>query len=709
VFIALGNFPGGGSIYDRPFVVDAWVVVRDLSNLFFILILLYIAIKIILGLSGADGKKMIARVIIVALLINFSMFFTYVVIDSSNVLALIFYNKIVTVVTANGAEYEKVGGESDISGALIGKLMLNKITDPAMNEAAKAITIPGAFSSVATIGLGTLGISIALMTMGGALFLLAIFIFIIIILAFLNRIVTLIILTIFSPFALMSSTIPILNKVEFVGWEDWTKRLLKTAFFAPIFMFMIYLIFLLINSSLLENIVDTSNGNFINKILSLVFGLSVVLALLYVALKFAFTASGKAGEMVVKAGKAALVVGAAVATAGAGLAISGAVGGAASKVLSNTGIQRAAALGDKGAQFKLLAASKLKKVDFTEVIHGVTGGKMRSGAVSKIGEFTGINTKGGYEGIVERKVKSTREMSELVKTKMTDRETREYMAEGGNEYDRNKKTFENNHKNEREEYYKKKEEEKEAHLENMEKTSGGEMDRDATEKAFNENYTKNHPEPMRFEEIYGAKPENTAQLNNFRMKTFQENLGNKGSLMGSMAPGEYGKEKFARELEKEISQMKDVSNLLEKSTKELEGIHEVLEEGVRSGYMNGNKESGFTPTEKLETQLALLTATANQQKADLEVLIKQGDKDKAEKTATSLANTNTKIAKLQELKTGQEKASQLQTATYKLRKDKNQLMKEQSGTGKQAEKKKEGTAPKTPPTPTPTPTTSTPK
>ena len=75
------------------FISIAWGIVRDLSNIFFILALLYIAIQTILGM-GHETKKMIVHVIIMALLINFSMFFTKVVIDSSNVLALIFYNKI---------------------------------------------------------------------------------------------------------------------------------------------------------------------------------------------------------------------------------------------------------------------------------------------------------------------------------------------------------------------------------------------------------------------------------------------------------------------------------------------------------------------------------------------------------------------------------------------------------------------------------------
>jgi hypothetical protein len=86
------------------FISTGWAVVRDLSNLFFIVGLLWIAFQTILGMGGHGTKEMIGKIIIMALLINFSMFFTNVIIDSSNILASIFYNKIeVTTKKADGS------------------------------------------------------------------------------------------------------------------------------------------------------------------------------------------------------------------------------------------------------------------------------------------------------------------------------------------------------------------------------------------------------------------------------------------------------------------------------------------------------------------------------------------------------------------------------------------------------------------------------
>ena len=62
-----------------------WGAVRDVANIFFILMLLYVAIKTVLSLNVTDNKRLVGVIIIVALLINFSLFTTKVVIDASNI------------------------------------------------------------------------------------------------------------------------------------------------------------------------------------------------------------------------------------------------------------------------------------------------------------------------------------------------------------------------------------------------------------------------------------------------------------------------------------------------------------------------------------------------------------------------------------------------------------------------------------------------
>jgi hypothetical protein len=91
------GFSLSSNMYDYDtvtFIGDGWRIVRDLSNIFFIFILLYAAIGLILKLHHFDAKGIIAKVIIIGLLVNFSLFFTRIVIDASNVLARVFYNEI---------------------------------------------------------------------------------------------------------------------------------------------------------------------------------------------------------------------------------------------------------------------------------------------------------------------------------------------------------------------------------------------------------------------------------------------------------------------------------------------------------------------------------------------------------------------------------------------------------------------------------------
>src|SRR3989338_7596079 len=82
------------NMYKAGFIEKIWRVVRDFANIFFILILLYAAFQIMLDLGHGGGKKIIASVILIALLVNFSLFFTKIVIDSSNIVGLIFFNRI---------------------------------------------------------------------------------------------------------------------------------------------------------------------------------------------------------------------------------------------------------------------------------------------------------------------------------------------------------------------------------------------------------------------------------------------------------------------------------------------------------------------------------------------------------------------------------------------------------------------------------------
>lgn len=331
------------------FIPIAWAVVRDLSNIFFILVLLYVAIRLILGIGSHEAKKTIVQVVIMALLINFSMFFTEVVIDSSNILALIFYNKVSVNPPGGARPYASVSGEKDVAGGLVSSFDVTKsLTPEAMKKAAeqwkdgKKISKDG--DPVPTSSM------IAIILITGLVILFAIYAFFTASISFIGRLIELWILIIFSPFAFMSSALPVLSSIESIGWDSWLKKLLSVSFMAPIFMFFLYLIFMIIQSGGIKDILSSANSNGESGLIAILLGMlipaMILLALLLKAAEYAKKGGGQFGDMISGALKVAGGAALGVATGGAALAMSGTLGKHYSKVANNDNL-KAQASGDK--------------------------------------------------------------------------------------------------------------------------------------------------------------------------------------------------------------------------------------------------------------------------------------------------------------------------------------------------------------------------
>src|SRR3989338_1867732 len=69
----------------------AWGAFRDIANIVIIGMFVFIAINMILGVKEFGEKKKVAQVLIIAVLLNFSLLFTKVIIDASNFTAMQFY------------------------------------------------------------------------------------------------------------------------------------------------------------------------------------------------------------------------------------------------------------------------------------------------------------------------------------------------------------------------------------------------------------------------------------------------------------------------------------------------------------------------------------------------------------------------------------------------------------------------------------------
>lgn len=427
------------TIASSGFIPAAWGVVRDFSNIFFILILLYVAIRVILGLGGHEVKKTIARVVVMAMLINFSMFFTSIVIDASNVLALVFYNKLdTTYVDSNGNRVERPNSpstpynEKDISGAMYKNFNATNMINGPFIEALKTTTING--QTVKEDGL-PFAITFGIMIIAGSIMLFAAYAFFVSGFMFLGRLIELWILIIFSPFAFMSSAVPKLAGTDYIGWKAWSTRLISTSFMAPIFMFFMYLIFKILEKNIFEDFV--SGDGAITKILGVLIPALIVLGLLMKATKFAEKGGGQFGEIVAKWGGqlggmvAGLAIGAA--TGGAGLVASGTLGRASSAIAGSKTLDemktKSGARG-WGARMALKAANYGAGASFDlRKAPGIEKLAAKSGVINMGTLGSTLSTEGGYKGLIERKAKAFKEQSKIYKTIMSDDEVKAWSNE----------------------------------------------------------------------------------------------------------------------------------------------------------------------------------------------------------------------------------------------------------------------------------------
>ncbi len=199
--------------YNISSIAGTWQVVRDLANMGFIFILLYAAIMTIVG-QGQDNRKLIINIVVVAVLINFSLFFTKVVIDIANLIALTFYDSIAPgALSASANEIYKQAG---LSNAFMQHLNVQSLYNSGSNVVINA-------GNLLTIGI-----------MGSILLLITAFVFFAVSLLFIIRYVVLIIVMVLSPIFFIVHILP--KGTEMDKYKNqWKNALIGQAFFAPIY------------------------------------------------------------------------------------------------------------------------------------------------------------------------------------------------------------------------------------------------------------------------------------------------------------------------------------------------------------------------------------------------------------------------------------------------------------------------------------------
>ena len=223
-----------------PAIFAIWTTTRDLANMFFIFILLAIAIQTILQ-TGGSYKTMLRNVILIALFINFSFFITGALIDASNIMALQFYNGFAGTSCDDGSNsVQNTANKADgcMSQKVVNALRLGTVYDSAPKAGAASST-PGLaakksqgydpkslYSFYITVIFG----SVLMIVTAGVFIASAMLIFF--------RFVQLIIVLMFSPIAFAAWILPSTKKY----WTQWWDKLITQLIFAPVYFMFIWMV-----------------------------------------------------------------------------------------------------------------------------------------------------------------------------------------------------------------------------------------------------------------------------------------------------------------------------------------------------------------------------------------------------------------------------------------------------------------------------------
>lgn len=304
---------------DNVIVQAGWAVVRDVANWFFIIFLLVAAIGTILDLANYNVRKILPRLIAVAILINFSLFIGGFIINISNGIAEIFIREVAGVHENLGLAFINSAGLGGLSvpNPNFAGLFTASLGDMAQELARKVVAI--VFLFIFAVALGW----VALMLV--------------------YRIVILWVLLILSPLAFLAAVIPKTQQY----WTRWVNDIVRWSVLLPVTAFFIWLsmyLFLFLDENVafvdsftLEGGWSTTILDVTNVLLSYILVLTFILLMVKTSKKLA----GEAAAFATKILQVGAMVALAPVAAGAGLALKGAMAskaaGAATKAVGKQG------------------------------------------------------------------------------------------------------------------------------------------------------------------------------------------------------------------------------------------------------------------------------------------------------------------------------------------------------------------------------------
>ena len=259
-------------------VAVGWKTARDLSNLFFIFILLYIAIATTLQLPQVNPKQAIVKLILAALFINFSGVITKAIVDAGNVPALYLY--------------ERAKNGMDLSDRVMNGLGLVKLTRFIENKDADytytdedgnpidadlATQFPDTTNLVIQIMGSLVFILVACFVLGSAGVMVML------------RTIHLLFLYILSPFAFFFFAAPSSNIPSM-----WSKKLFEQVFFLVAFLVMFLMSLDVIDGMGLSSVSNTASLTSTTHIIFFIIAVGLMIGSLVISSKMGAAGANKA-------------------------------------------------------------------------------------------------------------------------------------------------------------------------------------------------------------------------------------------------------------------------------------------------------------------------------------------------------------------------------------------------------------------------------
>lgn len=205
---------------NAPAVTKGWIIVRDVCNMFFIAVFINMAFYTVLKWQDYHYSKVFAKIILMAILINFSKGISLFLVDFSQVIMLTFVNAFKEAAAGN---FTTRAGLEEIlrfrDGAAPGSI--------------------GGWDVMLALILGLIMITIYLVTV------------IAVLLVLITRIITIWLLIVLSPFAYLASVFPKAEKYSGQWWEKFGEQIFK----GPVLAFFLWLSLAIVstNTSTLAN------------------------------------------------------------------------------------------------------------------------------------------------------------------------------------------------------------------------------------------------------------------------------------------------------------------------------------------------------------------------------------------------------------------------------------------------------------------------